>query len=119
MYYLSLMKHDGFNPERNLRLKLNCERWESLSTNKVNPHSWCCWYGINKQFIKKTMLENDSRLRIMKDYIDKNFDFNKQDGKYYPNSESSKDIMGNRNMNRFTNDGIKWIQNSLKIELSI
>ena len=53
------------------------------------------------------MLENDSRLRIMKDYIDKNFDFNKQDKKYYPNSESSKDIMGNRNMNRFTNDGIK------------
>ena len=61
MYYYALIKQTNFNPEEQLRLKAYWEKWDDKFESKQSNISCLWWYGINKEFIRKAVLEGESR----------------------------------------------------------
>ena len=119
MYLLSLMKYDGFNPERHLRLKFHCSKCESNETLKSLCHSCLCWYGFDLYTIERTLLKGDQRKEIMKRYIMKNFSFEKEKEVFKPKSDIIDSIKKSFDKKVITKDGVECIEKKLKIKIEI
>ena len=68
MYYYALLKQTNFNPEEQLRLKLFWEKWENKLKSKHMNSSCLCFYGMNKEYIRKTVIEGESRINQIKTF---------------------------------------------------
>ena len=69
MYYCALLKQTNFNPEEQLRLKLFWEKWENKLKSKHMNSSCLCCYGMNKEYIRKTVIEVESRINQIKTFL--------------------------------------------------
>ena len=118
MYYLSIMKRDGFNPEKRFRLKFHCNKWEALPHNSINPNSWNWWFGIDSKSIRKTLLLGESRGQLMENYIKKYFEYNESEKKFY--HCLCKDLISkNVIRNKIAKDRINSVKRRLSIEFII
>ena len=62
MHYYALLKQTNFNPEEQLRLRLFWEKWENKLKSKHINSSCLCYYGMNKEYIRKTVIDVESRI---------------------------------------------------------
>ena len=100
LYLLSLMKCDGFNSERLLRLKFHCLKCESNETLKSLCHSCLCWYGFDLYTIERTRPKGDQRNNYEEiNYED--FSFEKEKEVFKPKSDIIDSIKKSFDINNY------------------
>ena len=112
MYNLALLKHEGFNSERYLKMKLHWRRCESRKNAHLSKHSWLCWFGMDLKSVKRTAINGEKRTELIKNYCSKYFELNSEKGWYVP-KEAKSYIKESMKINRIDIDSLKKSKRNL------
>ena len=119
MYNLALLKHEGFNPERYLRMKLHWRRCESRKNAHLSKHSWLCWFGMDLKSVKRTAINGEKRTELIKNYCSKYFELNSEKGWYVPKEEAERYVKESMKINRIEIDCLKEIEKKFNKKIII
>ena len=119
LYYLSLLKHLDFNPDRMLRISIEWARHPEANLNSTFDHT-CLWkYGMDSEFISKALQKHDTRATRIERNIDMYFEYSAVEKCYVPRAATKDNGIQVIEFLQSQNDIKKCFEKSLKYRINL